>query len=59
MCCLKALTCHTEWQIVLFESINLPSAKIVLFESINLPSDKMFCLKALTYHVTKCFVWKH
>ena len=46
MCCLKALPYHTEWQ-------------NVLFESINLPSDKMCCLKALTYRVTKCVVWKH
>ena len=46
MCCLKALPYHTEWQ-------------NVLFESINLPSDKMCCLKALTYQVTKCVVWKH
>ena len=46
MCCLKALPYHTEWQNVLFESINLPSAK-------------MCCLKALTYWVTKCVVWKH
>ena len=61
MCCLKALPYHTEWQKCVVWKHYLPSTEWqnVLFESINLPSDKMCCLKALTYWVTKCVVWKH